>query len=160
MCNTNRWMSEKMDGVRAHWNGQILTSKQGNEIQCPYWFTDRLPSTTALDGELWMGRKNSLADISSVLKSKFGEWSQIGYYIFDIPSSIDTYEERMKEMDSLQSVLPPHAHIVKNIQCNGNEHLKQYLSSVVNGGGEGLILRKPQTANQRGYTSSVLKVKV
>ena len=149
-----------MDGVRAYWNGQKLITKSGNEINCPPWFTEHLPSTTQLDGELWMGRESTLSSINSILNSNNGNWSQIGYYIFDIPSSDDTYEERMKEMESLKSILPPHVHIVENIQRNGNEHPKTHLSSVVIGKGEGLMLRKPQTVNQKGYTASLLKVKV
>ena len=149
-----------MDGVRGYWNGLILISKNGNEIHCPKWFTEQLPSTTSFDGELWMGRDNTFSDIASILNSKNGDWKQLGYYIFDIPSSIDTYEVRMKEMESLKLVLPAHVHIVENIQCTGNEHLNRHLLSVVTGKGEGLMLRKPQTANQKGYTSSILKVKV
>ncbi len=63
-------------------------------------------------------------------------------------------------MALLKSILPSHVHIVENIQCNGNEHLKDYLSSVVAASGEGLMLRSPQTLQQQGYTSSLLKVKV
>jgi len=67
------------------------------------------------------------------------------------PSSYDTNEERMKEMESLKSVLPPHVYIVENIQCTGNEHPQHHLSSVVVGKGEGLMVRRPQTV----YTKRV-----
>jgi DNA ligase-1 len=46
------WMSEKMDGVRAFWDGRRMYSKQGNEWWTPKFFTSGLP-TTPLDGELW-----------------------------------------------------------------------------------------------------------
>ena len=149
-----------MDGVRGYWTGRELLSKNGNTLSCPRWFIEHLPATISLDGELWMGRDNSHENISSILRSKDGDWHQIGYYIFDIPSSGGTYEERMTETESLESDLPPHVHIVKNIKRTGNDHLQRYLSEVVAGRGEGLMLREPNTSNQSGYTASLLKVKV
>src|SRR5262249_41236690 len=32
------WMSEKLDGVRAYWTGQVFLSRQGNVYQAPDWF--------------------------------------------------------------------------------------------------------------------------
>ena len=83
-----------MDGVRGYWNGERLLSKKGKEIiNCPKWFTEKLPSTTSLDGELWMERGNSHTQRTVVLKSSSNDsdWSRIGYYIYDVPQ-----EEVMK----------------------------------------------------------------
>ena len=49
------WVSEKLDGVRAYWDGSRLLFRSGQTIQAPDWFTRELPRT-ALDGELWIGR--------------------------------------------------------------------------------------------------------
>ena len=49
------WVSEKLDGVRAYWDGESLTSRGGRPILPPAWFTARFPRQP-LDGELWMGR--------------------------------------------------------------------------------------------------------
>ena len=32
------WVSEKLDGVRAYWNGEHLISKGGYVINAPAWF--------------------------------------------------------------------------------------------------------------------------
>src|SRR5689334_22178104 len=120
-------MSEKMDGVRAYWNGSKLISKHGKTFECPKWFTEHLPLTPYLDGELWMGRESTFTSITAILNATDGAWNQIGYYEFDIPSSDGTYEDRMKEMDQLKSRLPAHVHIVENIQCRGNDHPQEYL---------------------------------
>ena len=48
-------VSEKPDGVRAVWNGQTLTTRGGQTIAAPAWFTAKFPKV-ALDGELWMAR--------------------------------------------------------------------------------------------------------
>lgn len=53
---TGWWISEKLDGVRAYWDGKKFLSRQGNEFMAPAWFVDGLPKTP-LDGELWMDRK-------------------------------------------------------------------------------------------------------
>src|SRR5687767_11508033 len=119
----DRWMSEKLDGWRAYWDGGRLLSRQGYVITCPKWFTSTLPNHITLDGELWMGQGTTHVNVTTVLNSKNGDWSQMRYYVFDIPSSPGTYEDRMKEMVSLKSVLSPHVHIVENTRCTGTEHL-------------------------------------
>ena len=53
---TGWWMSEKLDGVRAYWDGAQFLSRQGNRYHAPDWFTAGLPDEP-LDGELWLGRK-------------------------------------------------------------------------------------------------------
>src|SRR5690348_2862272 len=120
-------MSEKMDGVRAYWNGDILLSRHGNSISCPEWFITKLPKQFFLDGELWMGPGTTYMNLNRALHSKNGDWSQMNYYIFDIPSSPGSYEDRMKLMESLKPILPPHIRIVDNTKCTGTEHLLKYL---------------------------------
>ena len=53
---TGWWMSEKLDGVRAYWDGEAFVSRLGNQFFAPDWFVADLPADT-LDGELWVGRK-------------------------------------------------------------------------------------------------------
>lgn len=61
---TQWWMSEKLDGVRAIWDGKHLWSRNGKLWAAPAWFTDRayggtnavLPHRVPLDGELWIDR--------------------------------------------------------------------------------------------------------
>lgn len=36
---TGWWMSEKLDGVRAYWNGKCFYSRLGNAFFAPSWFT-------------------------------------------------------------------------------------------------------------------------
>ena len=48
-------VSEKLDGVRAVWDGRVLRFRSGNVINAPQWFIDGLPKVP-LDGELWLGR--------------------------------------------------------------------------------------------------------
>jgi len=47
----NFFVSEKMDGVRALWDGQSLRFRGGRLIAAPAWFLAALPAAP-LDGEL------------------------------------------------------------------------------------------------------------
>jgi DNA ligase-1 len=51
-------MSEKMDGVRAYWDGHNMFSRNGNKFYPPSYFRDILPKGFALDGELWTERND------------------------------------------------------------------------------------------------------
>src|SRR5437763_6887626 len=59
------WMSEKLDGVRAYWDGSQFLSRQGNLFYAPDWFVEHLPAVP-LDGELWLDRKKFQRTVSIV----------------------------------------------------------------------------------------------
>ena len=48
-------MSEKLDGVRAYWDGKRLLSKNGRPFHPPRSFTKNFPAFP-VEGELWAGR--------------------------------------------------------------------------------------------------------
>ena len=54
---TDWWMSEKLDGVRAYWDGKQILSRLGNLYHAPDWFLAGLPPYP-LDGELFLARKS------------------------------------------------------------------------------------------------------
>src|SRR5215471_3335881 len=37
------WLSEKLDGVRAYWDGEQFISRLGNQFHAPDWFVAGLP---------------------------------------------------------------------------------------------------------------------
>ena len=56
--NVTNWLiSEKLDGVRAYWDGKKLISRNGKEFTAPTWFTKGFPSFE-IDGELWTKRSD------------------------------------------------------------------------------------------------------
>ena len=116
-----------------------------------------------MDGELWLGRGTSSQDVMSVVKSKGSshKWSEIGYYLYDLPASRSPYNERIMELEQLKQFLPQHVHVVHNIRCKGTEHSKAHLEFMVSKEGEGLMVRDPNSLYIPGLiTSSLLKVKV
>lgn len=46
-------MSEKYSGIRCIWNGNEFYGRNGNKIDSPNWFKEKIPSNIILDGELW-----------------------------------------------------------------------------------------------------------
>ena len=38
------WISEKLDGVRARWDGIALLSRRGNRFNAPGWFVEGFPT--------------------------------------------------------------------------------------------------------------------
>ncbi len=52
---TNWLMSEKLDGVRAYWDGKELISRNGKVFAPPKWFVKDFPPFE-IDGELWTKR--------------------------------------------------------------------------------------------------------
>jgi DNA ligase 1 len=48
-------MSEKYDGMRAYWDGNLLWSRLGTKIHAPPFFLSYFPKEIELDGELYIG---------------------------------------------------------------------------------------------------------
>ena len=137
-----------------------MISRNSKEIGCPLWFVDNFPVGIGLDGELWMGR-GTFENVTSVLKSigQPEQWEKMKYMIFDLPHSQLPYEERITQLKKLS--LPSHVILVESIKCRDNNHLLKMLNEVVSEGGEGLMLRRPQSLYEAGRKSNVLlKVKV
>ena len=86
-------MSEKMDGIRAYWNGDRLISKHNKDIICPSWFLGSFPKGIKLDGELWISREGSLESILSALRSLESHlWKEMRLWVFDVILENEPYE--------------------------------------------------------------------
>lgn len=157
---TGWWLSEKLDGVRAYWDGRQFFSRQGNLFHAPDWFTAGLPAER-LDGELWLGRKAFQRAVSIVRRQdKSDHWREIRFLAFDMPAVEAPFEERIAQLrDCLASRRPefaaPHDHQL----CRGLAHLREELARVESLGGEGLMLRQPGSRYEAGRSSTLLKVK-
>ncbi len=92
---TGWWISEKLDGVRAYWDGSQFLSRLGNTFAAPEWFTAGLPKV-ALDGELWLERKQFQKTVSIVRrKDQTDLWKQVRYVVFDVPTLAEPFEGRI-----------------------------------------------------------------
>ncbi|MBW2731197.1 MAG: DNA ligase [Deltaproteobacteria bacterium] len=154
------WISEKLDGVRAYWDGQQFLSRQGNVYWAPTWFVADLPEEP-LDGELWVGRKRFQQTVSIVRRQDESDhWKEVRYLVFDAPDHDGGFEERLEHVKSIfAGSQPEYAHVVAHERCRDATHLQEELSRVEALGGEGLMLRQPASRYVAGRSATLLKVK-
>jgi DNA ligase-1 len=154
------WMSEKLDGVRAYWDGKRFISRLGNEFHAPDWFIRGLPETP-LDGELWVERKAFQKTVSIVRRQdKSDHWKQIRYVVFDAPAMSDPFEERLKFLaDCVARVRSEYVLPHEQQRCKSLDHLRGELERIEALGGEGLMLRQPGSKYEAGRSTTLLKVK-
>jgi DNA ligase-1 len=157
---TGWWLSEKLDGVRAYWDGSQFLSRLGNRFFPPPWFVESLPKTP-LDGELWGGRKLFQRTVGIVKRQDQSPlWRELHYVVFDAPAHPGLFEERMAHCESLVGGAGhPHARVHAQSRCEGIDHLRQELARVEGLGGEGLMARRPQSRYEVGRSNTLLKIK-
>ena len=154
------WMSEKLDGVRAYWDGRQFLSRLGNLFHAPDWFVAGLPPVP-LDGELWIGRKRFQRTVSIVRRQdKSDLWGEVRFLVFDAPAAGGAFEQRVafvnESLGERQAkYAQPHDHqVCKDLDC-----LRAELARVEALGGEGLMLRQPSSRYEAGRSATLLKVK-
>lgn len=156
------WVSEKLDGVRAYWDGSRLLSRSGHAIHAPDWFTRELPRT-ALDGELWLGR-GQFERLSAIVRRKEpvdAEWREVRYLLFELPMAEGTFTQRLEKLQQIVQATPRATWlgVVEQLRLPGPEALQQKLQAVVSAGGEGLVLHRADAPYRSGRSDELLKLK-
>ena len=154
-------VSEKLDGVRALWDGKVLRFRSGRLIATPAWFTAKLPETP-LDGELWLGRGQFDALSGAVRKVKpvDAEWQKISYMVFELPAGSGDFKDRALALDSIVNTAAwPQLQAIEQTAIANRATLQAKLDDVVQGGGEGLILHLANAPVATGRSDALLKLK-
>ncbi len=153
------WMSEKLDGIRALWDGSTLTTRASHPISAPSWFVEALPAGVCLDGELWIGRRD-FQKVTSVYRTPDNpEWVRVRYAVFDAPAMPGGFEDRQRALRALIHGNGGPVFVLDQRRCDGREDLHAALAAVVRAGGEGLMLREPGSLYEPKRSSTLLKVK-
>jgi DNA ligase-1 len=154
------WVSEKLDGVRANWDGKNLRFRSGNPVPAPQWFIDALPGQP-LDGELWLGR-GSFDQLSAIVRRQVpveAEWQRVRYMIFELPDAPGSFTERAERIKTITAEAKlPWLQAVPQFRLPDAVALQRKLRDVVRGGGEGLMLHRADAAYETGRSSALLKV--
>ncbi|MDP2680275.1 MAG: DNA ligase [Rhodoferax sp.] len=154
-------VSEKLDGVRAFWDGQYLRFRSGLPIAAPDWFTAGLPKTP-LDGELWLGR-GRFDELSGTVRKKLpveAEWRQLRYMIFDLPGATGSFAERARRINTLLTEAhQPWLQAVAQTQIPKTADLQALLKQTVKEGGEGLVLHRANALWSPGRSDALRKLK-
>jgi len=154
-------VSEKLDGVRAIWDGKTLTTRQGNTIHAPTWFTENFPAMP-LDGELWISRGAFDAVSGAVRKTVpvDDEWQKITYQVFELPAKKGTFSARVIQIKKLvKAANVPHLKAVEQFRVSDENSLKNKLNQIVKNGGEGLMLHLASANYVTGRSNVLLKLK-
>ncbi|HVI01102.1 MAG TPA: DNA ligase [Enhygromyxa sp.] len=157
---TGWWLSEKLDGVRAYWDGKQFLSRLGNAFLAPDWFIEGLPEFP-LDGELFAGRGRFQHTVSVARRMDRGEgWRSLAFVIFDAPGLEHGFEDRIRHLEDHFGKRPwPQAQVLEHRVCKGVDDLHTELKRVEALGGEGVMLRKPGSRYVAGRSDTLLKVK-
>ncbi len=154
------WISEKLDGVRARWDGKQLISRGGHVFITPEWFTVGFPAET-LDGELWLGRGRFADTLSIVRKQQAHEgWRAIKFMVFDLPEHQGTFDQRLQQLKQL--IKPEQAHIalIEQFQVKDKAALMAKLKTLNKFGAEGLMLHAKEALYRSGRSGDLLKLKI
>ena len=154
-------VSEKYDGVRACWDGRSLRHRSGRPVHVPAWFTARLPRT-ALDGELWLGRRR-FEDVSAAVRRERpddAQWREIRYLVFELPGASGSFAERALSIERLVHAIgwaPLQA--VAQTRVADRAALRRRLDETVARGGEGLVLHLAAAPYAVGRSDVLTKLK-
>ena len=155
------WVSEKLDGVRAYWDGENLISRKGNVFPAPRWFVKGLPKKP-LDGELWLGRER-FEELSARVRKKNPEdkdWRGIHYMLFDLPHDTGTFTQRLHKLTkTVNKINQGHVQLIKQFKLANHDALMTELDKVIKKGAEGLMLHRALSLYQSGRNNDLLKVK-
>jgi len=151
---TNWYMSEKLDGVRAYWDGKNLISRSGKIFNPPAFFIKDFPSHK-LDGELWIQRGGFSKIVSIINQKKSNQmWKNITYNIFEVPDSNGILLQRVSKVKENKYIK-----VIQQIKIKSKKHLKQFLKTIEEKGGEGVVVRDGTLTYYTGRTNNALKVK-
>ena len=154
-------VSEKLDGVRAIWDGETLKFRSGRTVSAPAWFLAKLPKTQ-MDGELWLarGKFDVLSGMVRKTQPVDAEWQQISYMVFELPGGEGDFTERYNRIrlftrgaawDRLQPIVQVRIPTMSGIQSE--------LKRVVAAGGEGLMLHHARSPYVTGRSDTLFKLK-
>ena len=154
-------ISEKLDGVRAIWDGSVLKFRSGRVVNAPAWFLAKLPKVP-VDGELWLGRGKF--DVLSGMVRKAqpldADWEQIQYLIFELPGSPGDFAERAARIKLVVRGTNWNQLVgVEQFRLPDQASLQARLKMVVAGGGEGLMLHRSNAPYVTGRSDALLKLK-
>jgi DNA ligase-1 len=154
-------VSEKLDGIRAVWDGKQLVSRQGHPIHAPAWFTKDFPQQ-ALDGELWIAR-GQFESLSATVRQSVPEdaaWQKVTYYVFELPEGQGQFADRARQLGQLaRKANSPYLKAIKQFHVQDEQSLKRTLASVVARHGEGLMLHRTDAPYLTGRNHALLKLK-
>ncbi len=154
-------VSEKLDGVRAIWDGKVLRFRSGRLIAAPPSFLAKLPPAS-IDGELWLarGQFDALSGIVRKAEPIEAEWQRVIYMAFEMPNGEGGFRERSAALKKIVTAAAnPQLRWVEQYQVANEAALRRKLEEVVQQGGEGLVLHRADAPYMTGRNEALQKMK-
>jgi len=154
-------VSEKLDGVRARWDGHALWTRGGSRIDVPVAFTRGWPALP-MDGELWLGRGRfqDISDLVRALRRDDRAWRAVRFMAFDLPGDSAHFARRALRLQALvASAGSMHLDHIPQRHLTSRALLDARLRSVIAEGGEGLMLHHALAPYRAGRSDALLKLK-
>ena len=160
--NVSGWLaSEKLDGVRAYWDGENLLSRQGKKLNAPLSFTKNFPKF-ALDGELY-AKELKFEEIQASVMDKLPDekaWGRLKFHIFDVPEASGGLLDRLEVLAKFLKNEPnDNLIIIKQIKVRDNAQFLKFTKDIIARGGEGAVVREPNAPYERKRSKNALKFK-
>jgi DNA polymerase/3'-5' exonuclease PolX len=173
-------VSEKYDGYRARWMGEtnhVFLSRAQKEFSgSPEWYKLAMPEEN-LDGELWVGRENFQS--MGVVRKKAPdpeEWIPVKYLVYDIPDLDKPFSERLvllrkivkenkERWDEVKKTLPEELQIECPLKMapqtviESEEQMEGIYRTIIEKGGEGIMLKDPDSFYENKRSNYLLKYK-
>lgn len=143
-------LSEKLDGWRLMWDGKNYVTRQGLILQCPDSWYVGMPDH-ALDGELFAGRGH-FNSIQHRIKHGF---DGLTFHVFDVIDHRSAFSVRAKFLANMD--LPSHCVKVSHRKVSTVEEMIEIANSIVDDGGEGVVVRNPKWKYSGGRSWDVLR---
>jgi DNA ligase-1 len=106
-----------------------------------------------------MGRGMFQATMSVVRSQGMSDaWKKVRYLVFDAPSHPGAFEDRLDAVKQLVKGAP-YAKAIRHYRCKGEGHMVNELEVIESRGGEGLMLRAPESEYEGRRSRTLLKVK-
>ena len=176
------YKSEKLDGYRAQTDNidDTIKSRNGKLYNCPEWFMDamRIDGVVVnMDGELFAGRDKFQQ--MGVVRKKVPideEWYNIKFYVFDLPDLMESFKMRYQKLVEIVETLQTNwsnyqlqNSELMNISCpvvlcehtlvESMDDMKCFYKSVLDSGGEGIMLNDPNAMYEGKRSNGLLKYK-
>ena len=154
-------VSEKLDGVRARWDGRALWTRSGTRIDAPPGFTRGWPAQP-MDGELWLGRGRfqAISDLVRALQRDDRAWRAVRFMAFDLPGDGSHFARRTLRLQAVVAAADSiHLEHIPQRHFTNRALLDAQLDAVMAGGGEGLMLQHALAPYRAGRSDTLLKLK-
>ena len=172
-------LSEKYDGYRACYcpKDKQFYSRQNKLFHAPEWFLNAMPSML-VDGELWVGR-DMFQEMGAVRKKVplDEDWMNITFQVYDIPLLEKPFQERLHVLSQIVSECSTQWETTKQslpyplnkLSCpivmakqevvQSWEHLDTVYKSILQEGGEGIMIKDPESLYEGKRSNFMLKYK-